>query len=484
MFSIANRSVVAAVGATGVDFVDTREERMNRENPDLEAFSRLLRQYKKMVEENSSLGIALQDQNGQNLYGNLFEVHADLLAPVLKNGNDLQDLFAVMSDYRASYDVTGEMLPDNVLSRFVRAKSDSGKLCAESGISAGRLHKHLSEHPRTLLRFLALADASIHDAVRENINVINSMICSKRDAQAFVGLLAVTVNNGQVNLRNLSGVFDKIAAITGQKTAADVFNLVRALIIEHTPLINSETWRPVLADVCEALGTDDFLSIARFMQCGSLVRVLKDTVGCNYILLEFWNKIKGFATADPKLFTEIESALTAACFPEMTRDNFTLLCREIARILASGGSLKNLQLPFVISPPVIMADADTAPSSKEAILVRQLPAFQAFPQNARLRHVEVEWQGVRATLEHVELAKILEKHQLLASGEPSYAIIAAVFEAAKRRYPNSPEIVARVLTAETLGIRRKELVACLSHLEYSRRQHDGPPVSSEHDEYM
>lgn len=456
---------------------------MNQANSDREALAKLLRQYKKLVEENSYFAAALQDQTGKNLYGNLFEVHADLLAPVLKNGNDLQDLFAVMADYRASFDVTGQMLSDQALRRFVAAKSDPGKLVDEYDIGESRLHKSLSEHPRTLLRFLSLADSAVHEAVRENIDIIDSMISSKRDAQALVSLFAVMVNNNLVKAENLLGTLDKVAAITRLK-AAEVFNLVRVLITEQNSLLNSEVWLPALADSCEALGIRDYLKIARFMQCGSLVKVLKNTVGCNYVLLEFWEKIKGFVTADPQLFAKVDATLSQACFPEMTRDNFTLLCREITRILETGGSLEELQLPFVLPPPVIMVDTDAPPSAITAILVRRRPNFPAFPQNACLRHVEVEWQGIKASLDYAELAKILEKQKLLNSGEPSYVIIEAVFEAAKKQCQNAPEIVARVLATETLGIRRTTLVSCLAYLEDSRRQHDGPPPYPEHDEYM
>jgi|GEM_PF-4384038 len=456
---------------------------MNQANSDREALAKLLRQYKKLVEENRHFAAALQDQTGKNLYGNLFEVHADLLAPVLKNGNDLQDLFAVLADYRASYDVTLQMLPDTVLRRFVAAKSDPGKLVDEYGIGASRLHKRLSEHPRTLLRFLSLADSAVHEAVRENIDVIDSMISSKRDAQALVSLLAVMVNNNLVKAENLLGALDKAAAITRLK-GAEVFNLVRVLITEQNSLLNSEVWLPTLTDSCDALGSRNFLNIAWFMQCGSLVKVLKNTVGCNYVLLEFWDKIKGFVAADPQLFARVEATLSQACFPEMTRDNFTLLCREITRILETGGSLEALQLPFVLPPPVIMVEADAPTPASAAVLVRQLPDFPAFPQNACLRHVEVEWQGIKATLGYAELTKILEKHKLPDSGEPSYVIIEAVFEEAKKRCQNAPEIVARVLATETLGIRRTKLVNSLAYLENSRRQHDGPPVYTDHNEYM
>ena len=453
---------------------------MNQANSDSGTLAKLLRQYKKLVEENSYFAAALHDQTGKNLYGNLFEVHADILAPILKNGNDLQDLFAVMADYRASFDVTGQMFPDTVLRRFVTAKSDPGKLVDEYDIGASRLHKRLSEHPRTLLRFLSLADSSVHEAVRENIDVIDQMVGSKRDAQALVGLLAVMANNNLVKAENLLGALDKVAAITKLK-AAEVFNLVRVLITEQNSLLNSEVWLPALTESCEALGCKDFLDIARFMQCGNLVKVLKNTVGCNYVLLEFWEKIKGFVTTDPQLFARVDVILSQVCFPEMTRDNFTLLCREITRILETGGSLETLQLPFVLPPPVIMVEADNPPPVKAAILVRRLPDFPAFPQNVCWRHVEVEWQGVKATLSHAELVKILEKQKLSNSGEPSYDIIEAVFEAAKKSCQNAPEIVARVLTSETLGIKRTELVNCLSYLESSRRQHDGPPPYPEHD---
>lgn len=461
---------------------------MTGESSGRESLTKLLRQYRKVVEESRLPCVALHDPSGENLWGTLFDLYGDLLAPVLKTGNDLQDLIAVLSDYKASFDVTNKMLPGAVLEQFVAAKSDPEKLFAEAGLSASRLKKRLSEHPRTLLRFLSLADSSVLKAVCANSAAVDSLISSKRDAQSFVGLLAVLVNNNQVDAANLIAALPQVAALTKKEVAADTFNLVRALISENNPLLDSAFWLPRLADVCECIGSDDYIRIGRLMHCGSLVRIIKDTIGCESVLLEFWNHVKERVAAGPQLFMQIETVFFRACFPEMTRDDFTLLCREMTRSIELNLSLEAMQLPFKTPPVVIIGDNEAIPAANkpqsEIIQVRQLPAFPEISKSARFRHVEVVWQNTRVAFEFSDLASILENYRFPETGKLSNELVEAVFEAAKLLCGSAPEIVARVLTSETLGISRLELVKCLSAIENASRRHDGPPPYPEHDVYM
>ncbi|MBP7633217.1 hypothetical protein KBA41_03525 [Candidatus Ozemobacteraceae bacterium] len=291
------------------------------------ALDALLEAYNRMAKNDDirTLGGYLLGRDGKDLGDRLFQIHGELLSPVLRNVGDLKALRAVLLDAKAHADLLANKLPDEVLSRYVGAVADPETAIAGYFPAASLFAGQLRAQPHLLGRLVACSGDGLLKAVRAAFARLEPMLRKVRDIEAFAGLLPLIAGNPDVEPEGFLSAIPDIATAAGLTTGVQAFQLARELVVAKNRLVDREDWLPRCLAAVAAVPpwkTPRFAEIAALLPCGPLVKhclhvhdLSWDTMRND--LLKVWTRVRDKAPSEKEAMRKLEE-IFAREMPDVT----------------------------------------------------------------------------------------------------------------------------------------------------------------------
>lgn len=237
----------------------------------------LLASYRKAnnVDDFSLLGSFLLDHKGKELGARLFEVHAGLLAPILRAAPDLKALRNVLLDAKAHAELLGKNLSDILLTRYVAAVTAPEKTAAEFFPAKSAFADQVRKDPHLLGRLVAGLDDRLLKALRTAFPKLEPFLRKVRDIEAFAALPPLLADNPDVEPEGFLAAIPDIASAAGLTTGVQAFQFARELVKAKNRLVDRDDWFPKCLDavaVVHPSRTPRFAIIAEILPYAPLVK--------------------------------------------------------------------------------------------------------------------------------------------------------------------------------------------------------------------
>lgn len=247
---------------------------MANETTELES---LLASYRKTTNDDdcSFLGSFLLDRDGKELGVRLFQVHAGVLAPILRTVSDLKALRAVLTDAKAHAELLGKKLSDAILTRYAEAVTAPEKVVAASFPAKSAFTDQVRKDPNLLGRLVASLDDRLLKALRTAFPRLEPVLRKVRDIEAFAALLPLLIDNPDVEPEGFLAAIPDIASAAGLTTGVQAFQFARELVKAKNQLIDHDDWLPKCLEavgVVQPWRTPRFSIIAAILPYAPLVK--------------------------------------------------------------------------------------------------------------------------------------------------------------------------------------------------------------------
>ncbi len=237
----------------------------------------LVESYRKTtrVDDFPLLGSFLLDRDGKELGARLFEVHAGLLAPILRSVPDLKALRAILLDAKAHAELLGKKLPDAILMRYAASVTAPEKAAADFFPAKSVFAEQVQREPHLLGRLVACLDNPLLKALSAAFPKLEPFLRKVRDIEAFAALLPLLTDNPDVEPEGFLAAVSAIAPAAGLTTGVQAFQLARELVVAKNRLIDRDDWLPKCLEavaVVQPSRTPRFAIIAAILPFAPLVK--------------------------------------------------------------------------------------------------------------------------------------------------------------------------------------------------------------------